>query len=422
MLRSKKPRQRVLTFVGFLLCIAALVGVGHRPQRVRTKEILQQAEALNFSGVLGVRRGGETILALARGYANEELQAPMGVSNVFGIASNSKLFATVALYQLEEQGKVALDTAVNPYLSNWCPKVNGTGPCRSITFHQMLGMSSGIVDAFNCDNVAFSSPYCVSFDSVQWYLYKGSIKPYVDMFISSPLIFEPGTQYSYSNPNFILAAYLVEQISGQSFQAYLEEHIFQPLQLESTAFDPRDGQIHIQPNYVDSYNHFYDNHTMESLSIGSCRPYLTLGGFNGAGGLTSTPFDLMRWYEDLFSTEQPSILLTPASIQQIVKPWTLINGTSYYGQGVFVDYQNDQLDKISYCGELKCTFSCISIQDNVIATAFTNHGHILVEATAFEKELAEKGVDTMIRTGRAVQKLGGAREMLAYLIQNVANV
>lgn len=401
------------------------------------KEIEEKIESCNFNGDVNVRVNGNAVYSDSFGNANEELQVEMTGYHKFGVASNSKLFVAVALYQLQERGKVNVSMSVSEYLdeedmkafgvwneTRWCPTFNGI--CQNITIQQLLAMSSGIVDAFNCDDIGYDSPYCVSFDSEEWYLYKGSIAKYVAMFIHSPLQFVPGTSYSYSNPNFILGAYLVEKISQMSFEQYLVKYILIPLELTDTAFHAQDGTVRIISNLTDSYRNFYRQNG-DFISTGTCRPYLTLGGFSGAGGIVSTTSNMMTWYESLFR-KGGSKILSDDSIQQIVKPWNVVlpivgnRTTSYYGQGVFVNYENAATQEwptsVVYCGELKCTFSCIAMHQDihgneVVVTAFTNHAHIYVEN---ENDLHQHNVDTLLRIGKANQTLGGASNVRSFLM------
>jgi len=202
----------------------------------------------------------------AFGFSNEDYQVPMTMDKVFPIASNTKLFTAVALYLLQEQGKVNLSRAVNDDLTQedfakfgfinqtaWCPVLQDSpnSPCYNITYQQLLSMSSGFKD----DNS--NVEYLNNFEAP----YKGSIGYYVGLAINNPLVYVPGTNYSYSNHNFILATYIVEKLSGLKFGEYLRKEIFEPLNLQSTFYNEYDGALGIYRNYSDQYYRFFVNDT-----------------------------------------------------------------------------------------------------------------------------------------------------------------
>jgi hypothetical protein len=100
---------------------------------------------------LKVLQNGQDVIDAALGYANEENQVQMKMDNVFPIGSNTKLFTAVALYQLQEQGKVDLSQPVNkdltqqdfadfglPNQSTWCPKLQESDECQEITYQNLV--------------------------------------------------------------------------------------------------------------------------------------------------------------------------------------------------------------------------------------------------------------------------------------------
>ncbi|TMW67443.1 hypothetical protein Poli38472_011063 [Pythium oligandrum] len=258
-----------------------------------------------FSNVTQVTENGTTVFRVSDGLANEEFDVAMQPDCLFPIGSNSKLFTSVALYQLEEAGRVNLSDPVNNWLkqddfvqfgypnqTKWCPRLaNSTddSPCEEITFVQLLHMSSGIGDSVNCDNV--DSEHCYrSAEDLAYY--KGSIGVYVGRFINDPLVFKPGTNYSYANPNFVLLSYLVEKISGQSFGGYLKEHIFDKLDLKDTIYDPYAGALSVNHRVTDEYLSYFiqgeGGQKPRLVLTGTCSPLIKSGALSGTGGLKGT--------------------------------------------------------------------------------------------------------------------------------------
>lgn len=378
--------------------------------------IMERYEALNFSGVVRLSHNGERKFSDWMGRANEEFVVPMEKHSIFPVGSNSKLFTSVAMHQLQERGRVNLSHTVNAYLdaadfasfgfanqTHWCPRLaseNADASCENVTFVQLLNMGSGMgVDSMLCDNA--TAPYC-SFASASNDLshYKGSIAKHVGAFINAPLAFRPGANYAYSNANYVLLSYLIEKLSGQKLEAYFSEQIFQKIGLKLTYYDPYAGGRFVHRGFVSQYANIYaqlaapgdeevvsaaaaneELQTREYLATGTCAPVVNSGALSGAGGVHSTAKDMHRVYKDLFLHRgQQSKVLSEQSIRALLLTRNPVH--SEYAQGILVafDEDNEAQDwpsKISNCGRLKCAVTCMAMQtlgaDSVIASAFTNH-------------------------------------------------
>jgi len=361
-------------------------------------------QSISFSGVVEVVVDGEPRFQTAMGIVNEEHQVPMTMDAVFPIGSNTKLFTAVALYQLQEQGKVNLSQPINddltqddfvkfgfPNQTSWCPQVQDmpNGTCIDVTYEQLLSMSSGIGNDLK-DYEVYTGEFL------------GTVGVYVGLFINNPLIFTPGTNFSYSNPSFILATYMIEKLSGLKYQDYLKRNIFEPLNLQSSYYEPYDGQLSIIQNYADQYWKFYANDTGEELGTGVCNFYSSSGSISGAGGIATSIDDLTKWYLDLFSDRgKASKILSKNSIRQIVKPWTLISevDVSYYGQGVAVSYPNgtasfDWPTEIMHSGSTLCATTTIAMhflnsKCSIIAAAFSNSQMFLFDSRETYEDLKQ---------------------------------
>ncbi len=254
------------------------------------------------------------------GTVDEEHQLPMSMDAVFPIGSNTKLFTTFALYQLQDRGKVNLTQPITddltqedfakfgfPNQTSWCPVLQDMpdGPCINITYEQLLSLSSGTGNNQTLDLIGD---------------YKGTVEAHVSFFINDPLLFMPGMNFSYSNPSFILATYMIEKLSGMKYGDYLRKYIFEPLDLQNTYYDPYDGQLSIINNYADQYWRFFANDTGKELGTGICR-LTSSGAASGAGGIIASVKDLIMWYLYLCSNHGTmSKVLSEHSINQIVKP------------------------------------------------------------------------------------------------------
>lgn len=158
----------------------------------------------------------------AYGYSNLWARTPATTSTVYLIGSTFKTMSTYALFQQMEQGKFKLDDPVNKYLGDI--KIQGEDPQHPITFRHLLTHTSGLATDFG--------PFAVWGDTVP---------PPLEDYLRKSLKVErpPMTKVEYSNTAFTLVGYLVQKFSGVPFKKYIQEQIFTPMEMTSTAFEPR---------------------------------------------------------------------------------------------------------------------------------------------------------------------------------------
>ncbi len=177
-------------------------------------------EIANIPGaVVVVVADGEVLTQRGYGYANIEKRLPVDPeSTLFRPGSVSKLITWTAVMQLVESGKINLDEDVNSYLDFSVPSDGG----KPITMRQLLTHTPGLEDI--AKNLLFTDR-----DRLM------SLGDYLKDWVPEQ-IFEPGTTPAYSNYGSALAGYIIERVSGQSFDDYLDEHIFEPLNMQNSTF------------------------------------------------------------------------------------------------------------------------------------------------------------------------------------------
>lgn len=169
---------------------------------------------------VSVVKDGEVLLAKGYGLADVADQDPVTADGtLFQGGSVSKLFTWTALMQLVEQGKVDLDSDVNRYLDFEIPEKYG----RPITIADLLTHTSGFED-MNLE-MFVKDPADVE-----------PLRDYLTTFMPER-IRPPGQVTAYSNYGTSLAAYIVQQVSGEPFSRYVDEHIFMPLGMSNSTFD-----------------------------------------------------------------------------------------------------------------------------------------------------------------------------------------
>jgi CubicO group peptidase (beta-lactamase class C family) len=169
--------------------------------------------------VVAVVKGGKVLFQSGYGYADVEKKLPMDPDRVMTrIGSTSKLFTWTAVMQLVGQGKLDLHRNVDDYLDF---KVSPAGG-KPITLLDLMnhegGFEEGLKDLLSMDPHAFQS--------TETYLKQHP----------RPLLFPPGTVPAYSNYGAALAGYIVQRVSGEPYERYIDDHIFLPLGMQHSTF------------------------------------------------------------------------------------------------------------------------------------------------------------------------------------------
>ena len=245
-----------------------------------------------------VARHGQVAFFEPQGHLELEGRRPMHQDAVFRIYSMSKPITTVALMMLLEKGLCQLDDPVHRFIPSWEKLgvfVGGSYPAflrapalRPMTIRDLLSHTSGLTYGFmertNVD-AAYRALRIADRSKPDY-----TLQDMVDTLAELPLEFSPGTRWNYSVATDV-TGYLVEVISGQRFDAYLLEHIFQPLGMTDTAFTVADAQLErFACNYErlrDGRLRLADNPDSSEFRGGSF--------FSGGGGLISTAPDYLRF-------------------------------------------------------------------------------------------------------------------------------
>jgi len=183
--------------------------------------IPSQLQTRNIAGaVVSVVKDGHVLFQKGYGYADFEAKKPViADQTLFRPGSISKLFTATAVMQLVEQGKLDLDRDVNDYLDFAIPK---TYP-EPVTLRRLLTHTAGFEETLKNLFVARES----------------DMKPLRTYLVNQmpARIFPPGKIPSYSNYGFTLAGYIVERVSGEKFERYIDNHILKPLKMNNSTFD-----------------------------------------------------------------------------------------------------------------------------------------------------------------------------------------
>ena len=245
------------------------------------------ASAQRFSGAVLVARDGKLVLSKGYGMANYEWDIPNTPSTKFRLGSITKQFTSMAIMQLQEKGLLSVNDPITKHLPDY-PKT-GDG----ITIHHLLTHSSGIPSYTGVPE--YQKNMRVAFTTVQM----------IDGFKDKPLEFTPGEKFKYDNSGYFLLGAIIEKISGQAYDQYLQTHIFDPLGMKDSGYDRPQALLKRRAA----------GYEWSAAGLRNTE-YLDMGQPFAAGSLYSTVEDLYTWDQALYTEK----LVKRATLDQIFTP------------------------------------------------------------------------------------------------------
>ena len=249
-----------------------------------------------------IAKDGKPIYRKAFGNANLELDVPMSPNNVFEIGSITKQFTAVSILMLTEQGKLKFEDEITKYIPDY-PTLG-----KTITIHHLLNHTSGIKSYTGMESFRV--------------LARNDMTPteLIDVFKNEPMDFDPGEKFLYNNSGYILLGHIIEIISGQSYEDFVETQIFEKLQMENSYY----GKMkQIIPNRASGYQNRDDNYINAD--------YLSLTLPYAAGSIMSNVDDLLTWQNAL----RDNTLISKESMEKAIHGSELNDGTHIpYGYGL----------------------------------------------------------------------------------------
>lgn len=311
-------------------------------------QVLQQTGVPSAS--IAVVQHGKVVYTHAYGKARLQPPVPATTQMRYSIGSISKQFTAAAILLLQEQGKLSLDDPVGKYIPNL---TRGD----QITIRQILSHTSGYQDYWPEDYVMTTMKPNVTAQKI------------MDQWGKKALDFEPGTQWQYSNTNFVIAGAIVEKVSGEPYFQFLNEHIFRPLRMTSVW---NSDQTQLSPADATPYY----RHALGPLRVA---PKEGSGWMYAAGELAMTPHDLALWDESIIAQS----VLKPESYTQMFTEVKLADGKgTHYGLGVSIRELNGHR-AIEHSGEVSGFVSdnIVLVDDGAAIAVTTNQDAIGAAAT-----------------------------------------
>jgi D-alanyl-D-alanine carboxypeptidase len=344
-------RRAALAFVSGLLflilvyplCFANAQGL--LPPELQKKidqiatDTLAKSEAPSIS--IAVVKDGQIAYVHAYGNASLDPNTPAKPDMRYSIGSVSKQFTATAILLLQEQGKLSLDDKVAKFLPDLTR-------ANEVTIRQLLSHTSGYQDYWPQDYV------------FPMMLEPGTAQKILDIWARKPLDFEPGTQWQYSNTNYVIAGVIVEKASGMTLVQFLREKVFTPLGMKRVA-DVNEAKLG---------NPDPTGYLRYALGPQRPAPKEGKGWLFAAGELAMSAEDLARW--DISIMDQK--VLKPASYLALETETLLKNGMgTQYGLGISV-YDRSGHRALAHSGGVSgfTSQNVVFPDDRAAVVAFTN--------------------------------------------------
>ena len=245
-----------------------------------------------FMGSVLVARDAKVILNKGYASANLEWNVPNTPTTKFRLGSITKQFTAASILLLEERGKLKLEDPIKMYVPD------APSAWDRITIFNLLTHTSGIPN--------FTS--LAGYKTLQL-----SDSPPVKTIATvrdRPLDFFPGEKMSYSNSGYILLGYVIEKITGASYERFVRDNIFTPLGMKDSGYDSNSAIIERR---AAGYMPSPDGPSNAPINAG----YIHMSVPHAAGALYSTTEDLLRWEQGLFGGK----VVSAASLKKMTTPF-----------------------------------------------------------------------------------------------------
>ena len=333
----------ILFFTGCLSTISNLkIKTDMKPEDAIEK-IDQWLENLSlkkkFNGAILVAINGKTVLMKTYGFSDFERTKQLTSKSSFRLASVSKQFTAMAIMILKEQGKLHFDDPVKNYLNKF--------PYADVTIRHFLTHTSGVPDYENLvlqlDNKSSTKYFYRTGQSKENITYEGEPSLYKEHhYILSmedvlKLVIEnrekrkfmAGEKFKYSNTGYVLLALIVEKISGQTFESFMDQEIFIPLSMKNSSVWNLNTMVGKLEDRVQGTNN------------NNLNDFTWMDGVAGDGAVFMCIEDFIKWDRSLANYN----VVSDTTFQEAVTPFVTSTGdTSYYGFGWSLSENSSDMD------------------------------------------------------------------------------
>jgi CubicO group peptidase (beta-lactamase class C family) len=300
-----KTKITTAIFTSLIFCFLLLQPVSGQDKARELDALLTELyENRDLNGVVLAAQKGKVIFKKAYGYANFETQTLLTTSTPFNLAAVSKQFTAMGIMILAERGKLKYDDSIVNYL----PELD----YKDITIRHLLNHTSGLVE------------YVKLFETYEWGTSKiadnNDVIEFFEKYKPKPR-FKAGSAYRYSNTGYVLLACIIERVSGQSFEVFLKQNIFDPLGMRhSFAYNLKMKKCPQQR----AMGYAIARTRIEHYDL------IFLDGIMGDGNVYCSADDLFKWDQALYTEK----LVKKSTLALAFTPGRLNDGRfTHYGFG-----------------------------------------------------------------------------------------
>lgn len=268
-------------------------------------QFLQSATEKGFSGAVMIFENGKRSFQKGYGSSNAKQSIPIDENTLFDMGSITKTFTATAILKLEELGKLSTDDLITKYFKD-VPKDK-----QNITLHHLLTHSSGLPSAIGHDYDASTT------------------EDFLEKTWSSKLVFPVGEDYEYSNVGFSLLGMIIEKVSKEDYDSFLQKNIFIPAEMTNTGYTIEGMEKQKVAHGINKEGKDWGNPRAKNWNGKS--PFWHL---KSNGGLLTTAHDMGKWCEAILGNK----ILQPKTWQKQMNGYVDEGGGSFYGYGV-VEFQ-----------------------------------------------------------------------------------
>ncbi|MFO1446237.1 serine hydrolase [Bacillus sp. Bva_UNVM-123] len=283
-------------------------------------------ENIQFSGTF-YAKSKEKVLTGSYGFANRSEKSDNQTNTRYSIASGCKIFTSIAICQLIEEGRISFDTKLKECLNIDFPHLD-----EEITIHHLLTHTSGMPDYFD---EAEMNDYEELWISTPMYHIR-TLKDFLPLFKNKKMKTSVGNSFHYNNSGYIVLGLIVEHISGLVFSDYVQEFIFQKAgMIDSGYFEMDELPERVALGYIQKPDGGWKTN-IYSLPVKSASD----------GGAYVTAKDMVTFWDALMNHQ----ILTKEMTQILFIPRTKVVADIYYGYGGYMEVNEDKVVKYILMG------------------------------------------------------------------------
>ena len=349
--KSKKMRNLLIPMFGIIVLLTSCKRKGTtNPEnsilKNRIESYLNKCDENGVSGSILIAQEGKILYSRGLGLSDRNKNISTTKETIFTIGSITKQFTATAILKLQEEGKLSVEDSISKFF----PNINQDK--KNITIHQLLTHTSGIIGNLNNggDFVLIEK------------------EDFLSQVINSPLDFYPGSKHKYSNVGYSVLAIILEKITQQSYEEYLQQTFFKKAGMANTGYLlPKWDKTKIARPYKCEE----DNGThLEKWKTTSNQVSYHL---KGNGGILSTPSDLYKWYTALKENQ----IISKKSFDSLVYPHVITgkNSPYYYGYGWIISESKRNTKKVWHNGSNNINYASfiqLPEENNTVIIYMTN--------------------------------------------------